>query len=98
MKIRTILINGLLVAMTLLCITGCVNNVSDSNVKAYNKTWFDTQYSFDTAIIDLHSEVITVKVKQWTDYEDGEQLQIIAEDGTVYLTSSYNCTLVKSNN
>lgn len=63
---------------------------------AFNKQLFDFEYAFDTAIIDLHSEVITVKVKSWTDYEDGEQLQITAEDGTVYLTSSYNCTLIKS--
>lgn len=92
MKVRNILVNCLLVAMTLFFVS-----CSDTEeVSAYNKTWFDVQYAFDTAIIDLHTEVITVKVKSWTDYEDGEQLQIIAEDGTVYLTSSYNCTLIKS--
>lgn len=84
---------GLIIAATIL-LAACADS---EGALAYNKTFFDLQYSFDTAIIDLHSEVITVKVKSWTDYEDGEQLQIIADDGTVYLTSSYNCTLIKHN-
>jgi len=31
----------------------------------------------------------------WSDYE-GELIQVIAEDGTVYLTSSFRCDLIKS--
>jgi hypothetical protein len=55
----------------------------------------DTQYSYDTAIITLHDgERIEVAIKSWRDYEDGEQLQITATDGTVYLVSSYNCILI----
>lgn len=92
MKIRNFLINGLIIALTVFLI-GCAN---PGEASAYNKQFFDLNYSFDTAIIDLHNEVVTVDVKSWTDYEDGEQLQIIAKDGTVYLTSSYNCTLIKS--
>ena len=81
-----------------LLIVATVFLISCSNVEtaSANKQWFDTNYTFDTAIINLHNEVITVKVKSWTDYEDGEQLQIVAEDGTVYLTSSYNCTLIRT--
>lgn len=56
----------------------------------------DSNY-FDTAIIDLHNEVITVEIESWTDFEDGE-LQIKAKDGTVYLTNSYSCTLIQHNN
>ena len=60
-----------------------------------NQAWFDTVYTFDKAIINLgNGEVIEVDIKTWEDYE-GEQIQIIAEDGTVYLTSSYNCTLIR---
>lgn len=60
-----------------------------------NKDLFDTNYTYDRAIIALpNGESVEVKVKQWTDYEDGDQLQIIAEDGTVYLTSTLNCTLI----
>lgn len=59
-----------------------------------NKDYVDTVRTYDKAIIDLHGEVVEVDVKKWKDY-DGEQIQIIAEDGTVYLTSSYNCTLIR---
>lgn len=60
-----------------------------------NQTILDTNYTFDRAIIQLaNGEVVDVKIKQWGDY-DGEQLQIIAEDGTVYLTSSFRCDLIK---
>lgn len=59
-----------------------------------NKQVFDFNYSFDKAIMKVGDEVITVDVAKWTDYE-GEQLQIIASDGTVYLTNSFNCTLIK---
>ena len=61
-----------------------------------NKDLWDTNYTYDTAVIQLsNNESVEVEIKQWTDYEDGEQIQIIAKDGTVYLTSSYNCTLIR---
>lgn len=60
-----------------------------------NKDMFDTNYTFDRAIIALpNGEVVEVEIDKWTDYEDGDQLQIIAKDGTVYLTSTLNCTLI----
>lgn len=61
-----------------------------------NKDMFDTNYTYDTAIISWPDGTIkTIEIKQWTDYEDGEQFQIVAEDGTIYLVSSYNCVLIK---
>ena len=92
MKVRNFLINGFIVVLTVFLI-GCAN---PEEASAFNKQIFDFNYSFDTAIIDLHSEIITVEIESWTDYEDGEQLQITAKDGTIYLTNSYNCTLIKS--
>lgn len=60
-----------------------------------NQTVFDTVYKFDRAIIEMPGgEVIEVEIQQWGDY-DGEQLQIIAKDGTVYLVSSNNCVLIR---
>ena len=59
-----------------------------------NQDMWDTNYTYNKAIINLSpTETIEVDVKQWGDY-DGEQIQIIAKDGTVYLTSSFNCTLI----
>ena len=58
-----------------------------------NKQIFDIQYSFNYAIIQLpNGEIVEGKVDSWKDYE-GEQIQIKI-DGVVYLTSSYNCTLM----
>lgn len=56
----------------------------------------DTTFAFDRAIINLtNGEVITINVKSWRDYEDGDQVQITADDGTTYLVHSSNCTLIK---
>lgn len=60
-----------------------------------NKDMFDTNYSYDYALISFPDGTTEkIEIKQWRDYEDGEQLQIIAKDGTVYLVSSVNCVLV----
>ena len=58
-----------------------------------NKKVFDLQYSFNYAIIQLpNGEIVEGKVDSWKDYE-GEQLQVKIDE-VVYLTSSYNCTLM----
>lgn len=54
----------------------------------------DFQYSFNYAVLKLQNgEVIEGKVESWRDYEDGEQLQVKI-NGVLYLTNSYNCTLM----
>ena len=61
-----------------------------------NKQMIDLNYSYNYAIIALpNGEVKEGKIKSWTDYEDGEQLQITFTDGSVHLTSSYRCELMK---
>ena len=60
-----------------------------------NKNLFDTVYNYDYAIIQLpNGEIIEGKVEKWTDYEDGDQLQIII-DGVIYLVHSNNVSLMK---
>ena len=60
-----------------------------------NMDMIDTVFTYDYAIIifpdGTHERV---EIKQWGTY-DGEQIQIISEDGKIYLTSSYNCILVQ---
>jgi hypothetical protein len=74
----------LLIATLLTLLIGCGN---------YDT--FDTVYEYDRAIIQLaNGEVIEVEVASWSDYE-GEQIQITTPDGTVYLTSSLRCDLIK---
>lgn len=60
-----------------------------------NKDMFDTVRTYDYALVsfpDGTSEKI--EIKQWRDYEDGEQIQIIAKDGNIYLVNSVNCVLI----
>ena len=64
---------------------------------ACNYQAVDLQFSYNYAYIRLQNgEVVEGKVESWRDY-DGEQLQVRI-DGIVYLTNSYNCTLVSDPN
>lgn len=60
-----------------------------------NKQMVDLTYSYDYAIIGLpNGEVVEGKVQSWTDYEDGDQIQLKI-DGTMYLVHSSNVVLMK---
>ena len=60
-----------------------------------NKQMFDTTYSFDKAIISLpNGQVIEGTVDSWTDYEDGDQIQVKI-DGVTYLVHSEDIVLIK---
>ncbi len=59
-----------------------------------NKQIFDTTYTFNRAIISLpDGTVIDGKVERWTDYEDGDQIQVRI-DGVTYLVHSSNICLI----
>lgn len=59
-----------------------------------NKDIFDTNYTYTKAIISLpNGEVIEGEVENWTDYADGDQIQVTI-DGDVYLVHSSNITLI----
>lgn len=61
-----------------------------------NRDMFDTVYTYNYAIVGfLDGRTEKISVKQWRDYEDGEQIQITAKDGTVYLVNSVNCILIR---
>lgn len=66
--------------LTIACCVGC------------NQQIIDTNYKFDKAHVKIGNEWKDVSVKKWGDYE-GEQLQLILEDGTVLLVHSANCIL-----
>ena len=60
-----------------------------------NKQLFDFTYSLDRAIISLHAgTIVKGKVDSWTDYEDGDQIQVVI-NGTTYLVHSMNVALMK---
>lgn len=55
---------------------------------------WDTVYTYDKAIISLaDGSVVTGRVQNWRDYEDGDQIQVKV-DGKTYLVHSTNVTLI----
>ena len=59
-----------------------------------NKDMWDTVYTYDKAIISLpNGGTVEGQVQSWTDYEDGDQLQIKI-DGKTYLVHSEDCALI----
>jgi len=59
-----------------------------------NKQMVDLTYSYEYAIIGLpNGEVVEGKVSSWTDFEDGDQIQVKI-DGKTYLVHSANVVLI----
>lgn len=80
---KKILALTLISALLIVSLSGC------------NKQIFDTTYSFDKAIISLpNGQVIEGKIDSWTDYEDGDQIQVKI-NGVIYLVHSSNIVLIK---
>ena len=61
-----------------------------------NKQMVDLTYSYEYAIIGLpNGEVVEGKVSSWTDFEDGDQIQVKI-DGKTYLVHSSNVVLISN--
>ena len=61
-----------------------------------NKQIVDLTYSYEYAIIGLpNGEVVEGKVSSWTDFEDGDQIQVKI-DGKTYLVHSSNVVLISN--
>lgn len=59
-----------------------------------NKQLIDTTYSYDKAIISLpDGSVVSGEVDSWTDYSDGDQIQVKI-NGTSYLVHSEDIVLI----
>ena len=71
-----------LASVTALVVAGC------------NKQVVDLTYSYERAIIALpNGEIVEGKVSSWTDFEDGDQIQVKI-DGKTYLVHSSNVVLI----
>ena len=64
-------------------------------VSCGNKMLIDTRYTYNMAYITIGDETIKVEIDSWRDYSDGDQIQVVAKDGKVYLSNSTNIGLVK---
>lgn len=59
-----------------------------------NKQMVDLTYSYEYAIIGLpNGKTVEGKVSSWTDFEDGDQIQVKI-DGKTYLVHSSNVVLI----
>lgn len=59
-----------------------------------NKQVVDLTYSYNRAILSLpNGEIVEGKVSSWTDFEDGDQIQVKI-NGTTYLVHSSNIVLI----
>lgn len=59
-----------------------------------NKSIVDMTYSFERAMIQLpNGEIVEGRVSSWTDFEDGDQIQLRIGDKT-YLTHISNVVLI----
>ena len=83
---KRIVLVVMLVAMCLgLCACACAYGNYDA---------WDTVYTYDRAIVSLaDGSIVTGRVQNWRDYEDGDQIQVKI-DGKTYLVHSTNVTLI----
>ena len=59
-----------------------------------NRQVIDMTYKYDRAIISLpDGTIVDGKVDSWTDFEDGDQIQVKI-DGVTYLVHSANIVLI----
>jgi len=72
----------IILALSLTILAGC------------NKQMVDLTYSYEYAIIGLpNGETVEGRVSSWTDFEDGDQIQVKI-DGKTYLVHSSNVVLI----
>ena len=84
MKKLIALLLAIIAVLSCLLLAGC------------NKQMVDLTYSYEYAIIALpNGEVVEGKVSSWTDYEDGDQLQVKI-NGKTYLVHSSNVVLISN--
>ena len=82
MKKVIVLLLTIIAVLSVCLISGC------------NKQMVDLTYSYEYAIIGLpNGETVEGKVSSWTDYEDGDQLQVKI-NGKTYLVHSSNVVLI----
>lgn len=77
------------IVLVLLLVAMCFGLCACGNYDAW-----DTVYTYDRAIVSLaDGSVVSGRVQNWRDYEDGDQIQVKV-DGKTYLVHSTNVTLI----
>lgn len=82
----------IIIAIFTICLFSFGCNQTECDGCFGNQTTFDFTKTYEHAYVKIGEKWTVVDVKQWNDYE-GEQIQIVLQDGTVLLFSSVNCIL-----
>lgn len=81
MKKLAIIVSGIILAVSL-------------SLAACNKQVVDLTYSYEQAIISLpNGEIVEGRVQSWTDFEDGDQIQVKI-NGVTYLVHASQVVLI----
>lgn len=64
----------------------------------FNRSIFDTKWTFRTAYINLGGDygTVCVQIKSWKDFENSDCVQITTTDGVTYVSHYSHCTLCSS--
>lgn len=64
----------------------------------FNRSFFDTKWTFKTAYINLGGDygTVCVKIKSWKDFDNSDCVQITTVDGITYVSHYSHCTLCSS--
>ena len=76
-----------------IAVAGLSSAIIASIIICHNLKIWKMKYMFNKAIIFNNSVATIVNVNNWTDYDD-EQIQLVLEDGTVLVTTTYDTKLV----
>lgn len=86
--IKKVIIFAIVFVIVVILIYGVVTTVGNRGIGV------DLNNRFNRAIIKLGETVHEIGIKSWRDFDDSDVVQIIGEDGTVYLTHYNNIILV----
>lgn len=78
------------IALIVLLVIGLVILSSCGN----RQVGIDSHQTFDRAYVLLKGEWKEIQVKAWRDFENSDVVQVIDQNGTVYLTHYMNMVLV----
>lgn len=88
-------IAGLLGVTSVICIVSQGDGTPKQDNLFGNQYLIDTVRYYDYAIIKLDgTTLVEGQVEKWTDYEEGDQIQVQI-DGSTYLVHSSNIVLMK---
>ena len=72
----------------------CLIAVISISMVGCNKQIVDTAYNYNEAVLSLpDGTIVKGKVNSWTDFEDGDQIQVKI-DGKTYLVHSSDIVLI----